>query len=378
MAREIICGIYCIENTINHKKYIGSSVDIYRRWAQHRRELKGNYHYNHHLQNACNKYKIENFKFYIIERCDECIRIEKEQYWIDCYNSANENFGYNIAQFAGLSGASNVENNLMKGNYIISSDDFQQIVYYLCNTKESIVSISKKLNISLDLIHSIYQHKAYKSLTSSMVFPKRRPNKSKLAEITVREIVRLLLEEKTYDEISKVTNVDKKTISEIRSKHTWKWLTENIIFPDLKISHPNHRRKINQYTINGLFIKTYDSATDAIDELSNTTINYSSIVASCVDDTNNRTSGGYIWKYYDEYPKCNNIEIKKKIPKRNRIPINQYSEDGIFIKTYSSYYEGYKETGINPSTISKACKTGKIASGYMWKYAMTLNATSNA
>lgn len=369
MAREIICGIYCIENTINHKIYIGSSVDIYRRWAQHRRELKGNYHYNHHLQNACNKYKIENFKFYIIERCDECIRIEKEQYWIDYYNSSNENFGYNIAQFAGLSGASNVENNLMKGNYIISSDDFQQIVYYLCNTKESIVSISKKLNISLDLIYSIYQHKAYKSLTSSMVFPKRRPNKSKLAEMTVREIVRLLLEEKTYDEISKVTNVDKKTISEIRSKHTWKWLTENIIFPDLKISHPNHRRKINQYTINGLFIKTYDSATDAIDELSNTTINYSSIVASCVDDTNNRTSGGYIWKYYDEYPECNNIEIKKKIPKRIRIPINQYSKDGIFIKTYSSYYEGYKETGISPSTISKACKTGKIASGYMWKYA---------
>ena len=32
MAKEKICGIYCIENLVNHKKYIGQSVNIYTRW----------------------------------------------------------------------------------------------------------------------------------------------------------------------------------------------------------------------------------------------------------------------------------------------------------------------------------------------------------
>lgn len=62
-----ICGVYCIENLVNHKKYIGSSVNIYRRWSQHKRELNGNYHYNNYLQNAFNKYGKDNFAYFIIE-----------------------------------------------------------------------------------------------------------------------------------------------------------------------------------------------------------------------------------------------------------------------------------------------------------------------
>lgn len=29
-------GIYCIENKINHKCYIGQAIDIERRWSQHK------------------------------------------------------------------------------------------------------------------------------------------------------------------------------------------------------------------------------------------------------------------------------------------------------------------------------------------------------
>ena len=38
MAREKICGIYKIENLVNGKVYIGQSVDIYKRWIEHKRE----------------------------------------------------------------------------------------------------------------------------------------------------------------------------------------------------------------------------------------------------------------------------------------------------------------------------------------------------
>ena len=78
MAREIICGIYCIENIMDGKKYIGQSKNIYTRWYQHKLELNYNKHGNRYLQNAWNKYGENNFKFYIIEKCSEDELNEKE------------------------------------------------------------------------------------------------------------------------------------------------------------------------------------------------------------------------------------------------------------------------------------------------------------
>ena len=63
-------GIYCIENTINHHKYIGSSVNIGARLQSHLRLLNANKHFNVHLQNAVALYGIEHFKFYVVRLCD--------------------------------------------------------------------------------------------------------------------------------------------------------------------------------------------------------------------------------------------------------------------------------------------------------------------
>lgn len=95
MKREKISGIYCIENTINHKKYIGQSHDIYYRWRKHKNALNSNYHENNHLQNSWNLYGQENFNFYIVERCDPDQLDEKEIYYIDYYNTLNGDYGYN-------------------------------------------------------------------------------------------------------------------------------------------------------------------------------------------------------------------------------------------------------------------------------------------
>lgn len=80
-------GIYCIENTINHHKYIGSSVNIGARLQSHLRLLKQNNHFNTHLQNAVNLYGIENFKFYIVTLCDKKQLAYYEQYYIFKFNS---------------------------------------------------------------------------------------------------------------------------------------------------------------------------------------------------------------------------------------------------------------------------------------------------
>jgi len=69
--KKIAHGIYLIINLVNDKKYVGStgsSRGFNKRWEDHKRELKGNYHRNPHLQSAYNKYGKQNFEFIILEK----------------------------------------------------------------------------------------------------------------------------------------------------------------------------------------------------------------------------------------------------------------------------------------------------------------------
>ena len=96
MSKKILCGIYCIKNISNNKKYIGLSSDITRRWHEHKSELRRGIHINPCLQKAWNKYGEESFKFYIVELCNNEDLIDKEKFYIDKYKTLAHENGYNI------------------------------------------------------------------------------------------------------------------------------------------------------------------------------------------------------------------------------------------------------------------------------------------
>ena len=93
---ETLCGIYCIENSINKKKYIGLSGDIKRRWTEHLSELRRGEHINVCLQRAWEKYGEDTFQFYIVELCAEDILCERERYYIQTYHTMSHEHGYNL------------------------------------------------------------------------------------------------------------------------------------------------------------------------------------------------------------------------------------------------------------------------------------------
>lgn len=94
-------GIYCIENLVNGKVYIGQSVHCLERWLNHRMALRSNYHYNKYLQASFNKYGEVNFEWKIIEYClEEDLNI-RETYWINYYGGIDSDCTYNLGAVRG-------------------------------------------------------------------------------------------------------------------------------------------------------------------------------------------------------------------------------------------------------------------------------------
>lgn len=79
-------AIYAIVNQRTKDMYVGSAVDIKRRWRVHVSQLRNNKHHCQHLQNAHIKYGVNAFDWEIVEYVeDKNSLIQREQIWIDFF-----------------------------------------------------------------------------------------------------------------------------------------------------------------------------------------------------------------------------------------------------------------------------------------------------
>lgn len=87
--------IYCIENKINHKKYIGKTIrSIKQRFNAHCSSIND----GTVLHNAMKSYGIENFDIYVLLECDDELLNEKEKEYIRKYNTHwRDGNGYNMS-----------------------------------------------------------------------------------------------------------------------------------------------------------------------------------------------------------------------------------------------------------------------------------------
>lgn len=143
-------GIYKITNLKDGKSYVGQSINITKRWNQHKNEYQkeGGCPV---LYVAIRKYKIENFSFEILEECPQELLNEKEIFWIAHYKSNDRDFGYNV-----LAGGQN-------GGVLYPNEWF----YELWDAGFTVTEIQKELGVAHGTVRAKLEgYKDYNAHTS--------------------------------------------------------------------------------------------------------------------------------------------------------------------------------------------------------------------
>ena len=94
-------GVYAIVHTASGRMYVGSSVRLRRRWADHRRLLRRGSHSNRYLQAAWSTYGEDAFEFVLLEEVADITKvIEREQAWLDELRPTDRARGFNLSPTA--------------------------------------------------------------------------------------------------------------------------------------------------------------------------------------------------------------------------------------------------------------------------------------
>lgn len=248
-------GIYCIENLIDHKKYIGQSVNLKKRISKHLYELKNGVHFNDHLQQAWYKYGENNFNISIICYCKKDELDEKEIYYIDLYKTTDKKYGYNKDSGGNKNKTRTEEScNKMREYWKQHGGINDGLLQATKRAKKPVIQFNKKGEIIAE----------YDSIIEA----------SEATGIA-------------FGNISAVCLGDNKT----SFGYVWRFKGDD--FNKFKIENNiKTKKKVVQYTMDRKYVNEYPSISDAWRE---TGIDYRNISAVC--NGNRKSANGYIWKF---------------------------------------------------------------------------------
>lgn len=326
-----------ITNLINGKKYIGQAHDITWRWSHHKCDLNNNQHHNKHLQSAWNLYGADNFDFSVIEETDEDKLNEREIYWINYYDSYHSGYNNDIGG-QGCRGYKHTIDEINKMRRIQNPSiilQFDLDFNFLYEWIGGVSHIYKELGYTKECIirrcnHTIKEMSSYKD--SYWVYKEEYQNPS----------------------------------------FSWESYLKNNIVVKIEKSKTNKIvRKINQYSLDKKFIKTWDSLADIRKEFGNT----SSVSAILYHRKGKKTAYGYIWAfedydfsdgYFDTLDKYYNKANENR--KRSIAKIDPNSL--CVVKTYQSITDAANDNNVDVSNICAAAKgyPKHKSNNYFWKY----------
>lgn len=300
--------IYKITNTISGKHYIGETVQANpeNRWKKHIHSLKTTKGCPA-LKDAMKKYGVDKFKFEIIIICFDDDRYKYEKEYIKKFNSQVPN-GYNI-----LLGGEIGESRLG--------------IKHTDEAKKKMSDAHKRRNEA-----NVNYIEKYKKEDTRTVAEKENDTKNKIKDSVL-----------LYYKNGGITKHREAMIKAVG-------------------------RKISQYSKENIFIKEYNSTSEASRELN---INHKNIERILYG--RGKLAGGFIWRYSGDTDKKNkkhNIEKHREaIIKAVGRKIAQYSIDNVFIQEYNSITEAARCLNLRASNIHRVLSgTRKTLHGFIWKY----------
>lgn len=303
--------IYIIRNNVNDKVYIGQTKrTVEARWKAHKsnRNLKKNQ--DNHFYRALRKYGVNAFYPEILEVVEAETSKElkkkldeREKHYILKYNSFNEGYNSTTGGEGSLGHKASMESRKkmsekQRGRKTSAETRLKQSIAH----KGRIISEESRLKLS--------KSKKGKSPSQEHIAKSAQGHKGLKMKEDVKEILK-----------------------------------------------GSHAVSILQYTLDGTFIREWDTITEAAKAVN---LRSPSSIRQCLNGKS-KQSAGFIWKYKSQ----NGPKLKKF--KRCVI---QYTIDGEYLKEFESAAAAAKEIKITTDASIIRCCQGKYitAGGFKWKY----------